>query len=252
MKDDSLYILAVVAVVAVVGLIIMATSNTVVAQDSLPDIIESDSSALAGQAGSMGGIQATYCNTDVNAIINEVQTIGVEAFLENLVCSCEDINIMIQNLLASPMDERLQAELLDGLYTIYHEECSSLETSISVTSTSESSGFDQEVPRYDAGLISTNDIMDTFWDSLTEYSKDEYVDKDSMKDTSRTGDCTKLAETIEQAVSQQDVQTVLDDASEYCTCTQIRTEYADYEGEWSQTWTLWMMQHCMQIRLLPR
>ena len=50
MKDDSLYIVAIVAVVAVVGLVIMATGSTVVAQDSLPDMVEGDSSAIAGQA----------------------------------------------------------------------------------------------------------------------------------------------------------------------------------------------------------
>jgi hypothetical protein len=52
MKDDSLYIVAIVAVVAVVGLVIMATgsSTTVVAQESLPDMVESDDSAIAGQA----------------------------------------------------------------------------------------------------------------------------------------------------------------------------------------------------------
>ena len=45
MNNDSLYIIAIVAVVAVVGLVIMATgsSTTVVAQDSLPDMVESDS-----------------------------------------------------------------------------------------------------------------------------------------------------------------------------------------------------------------
>jgi len=57
MKDDSLYIVAIVAVVAVVGLVIMATgsSTTVVAQESLPDMVESDSSAIAGQAYSSRG-----------------------------------------------------------------------------------------------------------------------------------------------------------------------------------------------------
>ena len=50
-KDDSLYIIAIVAVVAVVGLVIMATgSTTVVAQESLPDMVGEDSSAIAGQA----------------------------------------------------------------------------------------------------------------------------------------------------------------------------------------------------------
>jgi len=46
-KDDSLYIVAIVAVVAVVGLVIMATGSTVVAEDS---VVDSDDAAIAGQA----------------------------------------------------------------------------------------------------------------------------------------------------------------------------------------------------------
>ena len=45
-KDDSLYIIAIVAVVAVVGLVVMATGSTVVAEDST---VDSDT-AIAGQA----------------------------------------------------------------------------------------------------------------------------------------------------------------------------------------------------------
>ena len=45
-KDDSLYVIAIVAVVAVVGLVIMATGSTVVAEDSM---VDSDA-AIAGQA----------------------------------------------------------------------------------------------------------------------------------------------------------------------------------------------------------
>ena len=46
-KDDSLYIVAIVAVVAVVGLVVMATGSTVVAEDSA---VDSDDAAIAGQA----------------------------------------------------------------------------------------------------------------------------------------------------------------------------------------------------------
>ena len=45
-KDDSLYLVAIVAVVAVVGLVVMATGSTVVAEDST---VDSDA-AIAGQA----------------------------------------------------------------------------------------------------------------------------------------------------------------------------------------------------------
>ena len=45
-KDDSLYVVAIVAVVAVVGLVIMATGSTVVAEDSIAD----SDAAIAGQA----------------------------------------------------------------------------------------------------------------------------------------------------------------------------------------------------------
>ena len=54
-KDDSLYVIAIVAVVAVVGLVIMATGSTVVAED-LPSMVDSDDTAIAGQAiQTMGG-----------------------------------------------------------------------------------------------------------------------------------------------------------------------------------------------------
>ena len=52
-KDDSLYIIAMVAVVAVVGLVIMATgsTSTVMVSGDLPSMAEdSDSTAIAGQA----------------------------------------------------------------------------------------------------------------------------------------------------------------------------------------------------------
>jgi len=52
-KDDSLYVIAIVAVVAVVGLVIMATgsSSTVMVAEDLPSMAEdSDSTAIAGQA----------------------------------------------------------------------------------------------------------------------------------------------------------------------------------------------------------
>lgn len=248
MKDNSLYILAIVGVVAVVGLVIMATNNnTIVAEGILPNIDENNNGALVGQA--------TYapCDTSSTAIINEIQTIGVQAFLANIVCSCEDTITMINNLQAAVMDEWQQAELLEGLYQIYHEECNSLDNvDFTVTLESESSGFDQEMPSFKSGKVSTNDIMDTFWESMTSNPKDEYVRTDSTQDTSKTGDCTKLAENIEQAASQQDVLNILNNAGDYCTCAQIRTEYAEYEGQWSQTWTSWMMQNCMEIRLMPR
>lgn len=57
-KDDSLYIIAIVAVVAVVGLVVMATSSsTVMVAEDLPSMVDSDSTAIAGQAisGSSGG-----------------------------------------------------------------------------------------------------------------------------------------------------------------------------------------------------
>ena len=53
-KDDSLYILAIVAVVAVVGLVIMATGTSTVVEE-LPDMVQDDSSAIAGQAVSYTG-----------------------------------------------------------------------------------------------------------------------------------------------------------------------------------------------------
>ena len=60
-KDDSLYIVAIVAVVAVVGLLIMATgsSSTVMVAEDLPSMAEeSDSTAIAGQAVRIGSIES--------------------------------------------------------------------------------------------------------------------------------------------------------------------------------------------------
>jgi len=60
-KDDSLYVIAIVAVVAVVGLVVMATSNTGV-QD-LPSMVDSDSTAIAGQAiSSKNNLRGTVSN----------------------------------------------------------------------------------------------------------------------------------------------------------------------------------------------
>lgn len=49
-KDDSLYVIAIVAVVAVVGLVIMATGSSTVVVEELPSMAEEDSSAIAGEA----------------------------------------------------------------------------------------------------------------------------------------------------------------------------------------------------------
>ena len=59
-KDDSLYIIAIVAVVAVVGLVVMATgsSSTVMVAEDLPSMVDSDSTAIAGQAIRNGAIVA--------------------------------------------------------------------------------------------------------------------------------------------------------------------------------------------------
>ena len=53
MVKDSLYIVAIVTVVAVVGLVIMSTGSTVV--EELPDMVQDDNSAIAGQAVSITG-----------------------------------------------------------------------------------------------------------------------------------------------------------------------------------------------------
>lgn len=87
MKDDSLYIVAIVAVVAVVGLVIMATGSTVVAQDSLPDMVESDSSAIAGQAFMVDMSCEGYSDEEVR-----VARAGCEtclAFAENVFLQCK-------------------------------------------------------------------------------------------------------------------------------------------------------------------
>ena len=55
MVKDSLYIVAIVAVVAVVGLVTMATGNTSTVVEELPDMVQDDSSAIAGQAVSITG-----------------------------------------------------------------------------------------------------------------------------------------------------------------------------------------------------
>jgi len=57
-KDDSLYVIAIVAVVAVVGLVIMATGSSTVVVEELPSMAEEDSSAIAGEAFRTGS--STY------------------------------------------------------------------------------------------------------------------------------------------------------------------------------------------------
>ena len=77
-KDDSLYIIAIVAVVAVIGLVIMSTgsSSTVVVAEDLPSMVEdSDSTAIAGQAiRSNGKIQRPpYADSNDISIMQKVK-----------------------------------------------------------------------------------------------------------------------------------------------------------------------------------
>jgi len=88
-KDDSLYIIAIVAVVAVVGLVIMATgsSTTVVAQESLPDMVGEDSSAIAGQASRL-----VYSKTSSDKYTGKGTTptiVSANTYTENCVIAPE-------------------------------------------------------------------------------------------------------------------------------------------------------------------
>lgn len=78
MKDNSLYILAIVAVVAVVGLVIMSTGHTVV--EELPDMVEDDSSAIAGQAV----FTKQYIGDLPQGVLREVETEAGYVYLDDI------------------------------------------------------------------------------------------------------------------------------------------------------------------------
>ena len=87
-KDDSLYIVAIVAVVAVVGLVIMATgsSSIVVVAEDLPGMVDSDSTAIAGQAWrELGGFGPVFSpgSGEHDDIRKETATLIAEKEKEN-------------------------------------------------------------------------------------------------------------------------------------------------------------------------
>lgn len=98
-KDDSLYVIAIVAVVAVVGLVVMATSSSsVVVAEDLPSMVDSDSTAIAGQAiKSSGKIQRPpYATrlTDGEEINYKENVLSINDAPEEIVETDEADNIM--------------------------------------------------------------------------------------------------------------------------------------------------------------
>lgn len=248
MKENSLYVIAIVAVVAMVGLVIMATGNsTVVAAEE--NMME-DNTALTGQS-----INTGMCPTTSNDITVIISSQGVQGLLDDMLyCTCDQLQDIIITLSTLQINPQTQMNALAELTNLYNRECALASGDLGSTRASESSGLSVGPTRGVSGTTSNNDIMDVFWGTISEPAQNEYVNKYGDSLSAKYGDCSKLAESMQQPISESQAQRILDDAGKNCDCEQIRVEFIEYKSSantWNDLWTQWMINHCISMTQRP-
>ena len=262
MKDDSLYVIAIVAVVAVVGLVIMATGNTVVAQESLPDMVDSDSSAISGQAIETITDSCRLAVLEEN-VHNELdRSNDLESYVESFRdCNCEQLLTLITSV-TSYADQTTRDVALYYLYELYREECeeTSLQHSLIITSGSEE-GSTSEITSPStgsSGTIRPGDMRQASWgntvDSPIKESVLDGVPSLTETQTMDDGDCDNLAENMNATYTEQDARDLLDTAKKYCDCDEIDDELTEYAqnpyAQWLDVWGGWMLRNCLELRMV--